>query len=89
MIIVGFLILVLERTPKCDEEEANVKDSVMLKEEPTSTVVSGMYVFVHSWLLQYGATILLLWFIVCRIEMARAISLWFMLGFKYSIERVF
>ncbi|KAF8724381.1 hypothetical protein HU200_021414 [Digitaria exilis] len=32
---------VLERTPKCDEEEANVKDSVMLKEEPTSTVVSA------------------------------------------------
>lgn len=92
VIIVGFLILVLEGTPKCDDdEEANVKDSVVLKEEAISTVVSGMCVFVHSWLLQYGATMLLLWLsaMVCHIEMARATSLWFMLRFTYSIERVF
>jgi hypothetical protein len=46
VIIVGFLILVLEGTPKCDEE-AKVKDSVMLKEEATGTVVSGRHAFVH------------------------------------------
>jgi hypothetical protein len=45
VIIVGFLILVLEGTPKCDDDDddlAKVKDGVMLKEEATSTVVSGM-----------------------------------------------
>jgi hypothetical protein len=60
VIIVGFLILALEGTPKCDQEEAKVKDSVTLKEEATDTVVSGMHVSVHPWLLLYGAVMLLL-----------------------------
>ena len=50
MIIFGFLILALGGTPECDQEEAKVKDSVMLKEEATNTVVSGMHVSVHPWL---------------------------------------
>jgi len=45
VIIFGFLILALGGTPECDQEEAKVKDSVMLKEEATNTVVSGMRVY--------------------------------------------
>lgn len=42
LIIVDFLILAMEGTPKCNEEDAKVSVSLMPEKETNTTVVSGM-----------------------------------------------
>jgi hypothetical protein len=62
LIIVGFLILVMEGTPKYYEEDSKVKVSLMPEKEANTTVVSGMRVLTLNTLfvLPYVVTVFLL-----------------------------
>ena len=60
LIIVDFLILAMEGTPKCNEEDAKVKVSLMPEKEANTTVVSGMCVPTPDTLWSYHMSVFLL-----------------------------